>query len=404
VREIIRGFGIAFFLSAFIYLEDIGVPLPLLNAILGLGGLFFLLLEKSRKALFSVGFFVGIFWFFWIGFSVQYYGFPYLVPLVVLFFATLFGGIFLGIGYFQNLIWRVGFLIAINEIHLFGFDWFRPQIIFINSPFGTELWQFGIILIVLALLIFGIQKREKRLLFAPILLLLALDFREHEDIDLDLRVKVVETEILQEEKWKIENQTDIVLMNFEEIRRAIGEGYDMVVLPESTFPFFLNTRDDVLEILKELSQKITIWTGGLYFENQKSYNASFIFQNGKFEVAKKVVLVPFGEYVPLPKFMRDWINEVIFQKADDFTPAQTPTDIEVSGVKFRNAICYEATSNKIYDENMPKFVVATSNNGWFLPSIEPSLQKLLMQHFANKYGVTIFHSANRSGTGVVSAN
>ena len=52
-------------------------------------------------------------------------------------------------------------------------------------------------------------------------------------------------------------------------------------------------------------------------------------------------------------------------------------------------------------ENPPKYMVAISNNGWFLPSIEPTLQKLLIQHFSNIYGVTVIHSSNMAGTGVI---
>ncbi len=41
-------------------------------------------------------------------------------------------------------------------------------------------------------------------------------------------------------------------------------------------------------------------------------------------------------------------------------------------------------------------MIATSNNAWFTPSIEPTLQKLLLKYYAKKYDVTIFHSINGS--------
>ena len=37
-----------------------------------------------------------------------------------------------------------------------------------------------------------------------------------------------------------------------------------------------------------------------------------MFNRGDFVVAKKTVLVPFSEYIPLPLFIRDWVNETFF--------------------------------------------------------------------------------------------
>ena len=48
-----------------------------------------------------------------------------------------------------------------------------------------------------------------------------------------------------------------------------------------------------------------------------------------------------------------------------------------------------------------RIVIAMSNNAWFTPSIEPTLQKLLMRFYARKNGVTIYHSANYKGTGII---
>jgi apolipoprotein N-acyltransferase len=46
-------------------------------------------------------------------------------------------------------------------------------------------------------------------------------------------------------------------------------------------------------------------------------------------------------------------------------------------------------------------MIVLSNNGWFTPSIEPTLQKLLLQYYSKKYGTTIYHSVNMSESYVV---
>ena len=170
--------------------------------------------------------------------------------------------------------------------------------------------------------------------------------------------------------------------------------------PESVFPFYMNQASGVIAHLQDLSHDITIVAGSLLNEDGTHYNVTYMFNEGSYEVAKKMVLVPFGEYIPLPDFAKKFINEIFFAGASDFKTADKPTDFLIKGTKFRNAICYEATCQEIYDGDV-NFVIASSNNAWFYPSIEPTLQKLLMRFYARKNGVTIYHSANWNGSGIV---
>ena len=218
--------------------------------------------------------------------------------------------------------------------------------------------------------------------------------------NLPLKIKIVKTDIKQAEKWKKENRHRILDMNFHEIEKAYLEGYDLVILPESTFPMFINVHPEVIIKLKEMSKNITIWTGGLYFDGVEHFNATYLFQDSKFRIGKKVLLVTFGEYIPLPKFIADWINDIFFDGLKDFTPAITPTDFEINGIIIRSAICYEGTSKLFYEDKI-KYMAVITNNGWFYPSIEPTLQKLLMQYYSNMSGTIIFHSANRIGSGLI---
>jgi apolipoprotein N-acyltransferase len=118
-------------------------------------------------------------------------------------------------------------------------------------------------------------------------------------------------------------------------------------------------------------------------------------------MVNKVVLVPFGEKIPLPKIFTDLINKYFFNGASDYSEGENPTTYTIKNVKFRNAICYEATSDEIYKDIDTNYVIAISNNGWFTPSIEPTLQKLLLQYYAKKYNLVIYHVTNRSQNGII---
>ena len=393
----------AILFSLFIYLAHFKIEIPAIDTVAGVLALY-LILQQNKKQLFFTGFFIGLFWFFWVGFSMQYYGFPYLIPFVSLIFAIFYGLLFRYIlGFFQNPFYRAVTFILITFIEPFDFNWFKPQIIFINSYFGTELWQFAIILFSVANFIIAQELKNWKVKLLSLFIIFAIHIpKTGENNFPNFKVEVVETKVKQSEKWLKRNEKSIVEMNLNKIKQAIENNASLVILPESTFPLFLNHRQKYLNQVKELSKKIAIVTGALYSENGNYYNASYFFQNGKYQIAKKVILVPFGEYIPLPKFVANWINQIFFDGVKDFTPATKPTDFNIKNEKFRNAICYEASSEEMY-KNAPKFMIAISNNGWFLPSIEPTLQKLLIQHYSNIYNITVFHSANMAGTTVISA-
>jgi len=106
-------------------------------------------------------------------------------------------------------------------------------------------------------------------------------------------------------------------------------------------------------------------------------------------------MVPFGESNPLPKWASSIVNKIFFDGAIDYIASSQPTDYKIQNKTYRNAICYEACSDKLYRGN-PKNMIVLSNNGWFVPSIEPTLQRLLLEYYSQKYGTTIYHSANMS--------
>ena len=114
----------------------------------------------------------------------------------------------------------------------------------------------------------------------------------------------------------------------------------------------------------------------------------------------KLVLVPFGEEVPLPKFAKDLVNKIFFGGHGDFSTAKTPSDYEIEGVKISNAICYEATRDELFSGDFD-VMIAVTNNGWFIPSTEPTLQRILLKYYATKYEKVIYHSVNGSKSEVV---
>lgn len=396
-KNILLAMLTAVLFSAFIYLEYFGISNKLLNTLFGLGAIA-LLLYIPKKAVLFAGFFIGLLWFYWIGFSFKYQGVGYMQPIVTFGFGLLYLLFFAPLALSNNPLVRALLLFGLSFIEPLGWNWMKIELPFINSYIGVYKYQLLIVLLALAL---PSLIKEKKYRFLPLLLLLfSLNYGYPKQLDAPLKIKLVQTTIPQDLKWKRASLYPTIRMIYQEIHKAAQEGYDVVVFPESVFPLFMNESPKLINELSKASQNITIIAGALLNQDDLNYNVTYMFDKGRVHIAKKLILVPFGEYIPLPKFARKFINDTFFQGASDFVTAKKPTDFLIKGVKFRNAICYEATCKELYQGDV-KYMIATSNNAWFTPSIEPTLQKLLLEYYGRKNGVTIYHAANGSGTGVI---
>ncbi len=402
--DLLNGLGIALLFSYFIYAEHFGLTDTFVNTLTALAA-FYLFLKAPARVILSAGFFIGLLWFYWIGYSFKYYHVGWMAPFITLFFALLYTLFFGVLALTKNPLYRALILFAISFVEPMDWNWLQAELPFVNTCFGIDKWQYALILSALSLfLYFSAHIGMGKLRYGPLLLLVgALNFTTPEYIEPDLKIKLYAPELLQEEKWLPQNRQAIVMENLKAVRQAIKDKYDLVVLPESAFPLFLNSAPQIESLLRSYSRQIDIITGALYIENKLHYNVSYHFSKGQVQIAKKLVLVPFGEYIPLPSFLRQWVNTTFFDGASDFVTAKEPSDFIVKGVKFRSAVCYEATCEELYEDD-PDYLIAISNNGWFHPSIEPTLQKLLMRFYAKKHHSIIYHSANMGGTGIIRGN
>lgn len=296
--------------------------------------------------------------------------------------------------YLSTLILKALGLLAISTVHPFSFDWYKPELMFMESYLGIEKWQFAFILMGIVL---SLWKKQLHYLF---IILFAYQPTLQTPVQTPDHIALVTTYIPVQEKWNETLHPEQFKTLFNAIDQAIEDNKTLVILPESIFPVFLNHSQELIDKLREKAKHISIVTGALYWDGKTPRNSTYIFTDDNITVANKVVLVPFGESNPLPDFLSDWVNRVFYDGAVDYKASSHLTDYQVNGVTYRNAICFEATSEKLY-EGKPKNMIVLSNNGWFTPSIEPTLQKLLLQYYSKKYGTTIFHSVNMSKSYII---
>jgi apolipoprotein N-acyltransferase len=404
--ELTRALLIALLSSAFIYLNYWGFSHPLLNTILGVTTLY-LLLQEEKKVWFLSGAFIGFFWFWWIALSLQHYGMVWAVPMVIIIIMLTYGTLFWLLAWISEkitsfvpisdtllpLILKAIGLLVLSYIHPFSFDWLKPELMFVESYLGIEKWQFSIILGAIVLSIWKQQLWYLLLIIFAYTATLSTPIKSEEDI------RLITTHITVQDKWNETLHPEQFKHIFKQIDQAIEDQKSLIILPESVFPIFLN-RSKLLDKLQEKAKYISIVTGGLYWDGKTPRNSTYIFTDNKISVANKVLLVPFGESNPLPDFLSNWVNKIFYDGAVDYVASPNVVDYKIDGEIYRNAICFEATSERLY-EGEPKNMIVLSNNGWFTPSIEPTLQKLLLQYYNRKYGTTIYHSVNMSESYVV---
>src|SRR5262249_2953636 len=86
----------------------------------------------------------------------------------------------------------------------------------------------------------------------------------------------------------------------------------------------------------------------------------------------KMILVPFGEYVPLSRIL--WFVGRLVPCVGDFVPGSGPTLFAVGDARFAVLICYEAIFPDFVRRLVGRgadFLVNQTNDGWFGDSRAP---------------------------------
>lgn len=369
--------------------------LETLSPFLAIWGLILLLRTKSAKGYFWTGFLMGLFWFWWVGLSAIYFNLNYLVPVIALIMGLVYGVLFRICFLFKFDFLRLCAIFALSFIHPLGFDWLEWGIYTAYGFFDSSLRGIICLFLIAYFIYEGYISRYYKIAIVLILFFTGFHYEEKTATTLPFSYKLINTNISQDQKFL---QEKLILNSnalLSEISRAILEKKELVILPETAFAFNLRgTKYE--EFLKELSHKIIIITGAFYTKDGQTYNSTYVFRQGKSYIFNKHFLVPFGEEIP---FFKELVKKYFLPNMEEFTRGPVQSQYKLNNSLITNAICYEATKEQNYKNS--KIIIALSNNAWFKHSSEYKLQKLLMQFYANKYGVSVYHATNGKENAVI---
>lgn len=371
------------------------ILLETLSPFLAIWGLILLLRTKSAKGYFWTGFLTGLFWFWWVGLSAIYFDLNYLVPVIALIMGLVYGVLFRICFLFKFDFLRLCAIFALSFIHPLGFDWLEWGIYTAYGFFDSSLRGIICLFLIAYFIYEGYISRYYKIAIVLILFFTGFHYEEKTATTLPFSYKLINTNISQDQKFL---QEKLILNSnalLSEISRAILEKKELVILPETAFAF--NLRGTKYEdFLKELSHKIIIITGAFYTKDGQTYNSTYVFRQGKSYIFNKHFLVPFGEEIP---FFKELVKKYFLPNMEEFTRGPVQSQYKLNNSLITNAICYEATKEQNYKNS--KIIIALSNNAWFKHSNEYKLQKLLMQFYANKYGVSVYHATNGKENAVI---
>ncbi len=169
----------------------------------------------------------------------------------------------------------------------------------------------------------------------------------------EIRLRIVQPAIQQNEKWLPENEGEI-FNSYLELSDSKNGDITHFIWPESAFPFVLTQRRDALAAIAELlPQDAYLITGamrveaGLGDENKpRVFNSVYVI-NHKGEIAgaaDKSHLVPFGEYLPFQEYAESLGLQQLTGIEGGFSEGVTRSLLSTGTTgKFLPLICYEIT-------------------------------------------------------------
>lgn len=410
---------------------------------------FFLLAEaKQKKAAFWRGFYFGFGHFlcgiYWIAISllVDAKQFAWLIPFALTLIPAalaLYLALFALSYYFFcekfflqktyqkillfSLLWI--FFEALRATFFSGFPWnllgyvwmFNQEFLQTASIFGVYGLSFLAVFVALSPTLFFEKFRRKKpafgdKIFAAFLLLLLISafvfgFKNIADgkneARLKARARLIQANVKQELKWDPKTRYENFLKHIALTNSKNLDDIDLVIWSETSVPYVV---DENPELLSKLALAVPpqgfLITGALRMESenfsQKFWNSVFILdKNGVVKSYDKQHLVPFGEYVPLQKFL-PFIDKIT-GGGEGFASGDGAKTLDLGRFLVGPLICYEAIfSSEVLDEKAaPDFFVNLTNDAWFGKSSGPYQHFDMARMRAVEYGIPLIRVA---GSGV----
>jgi apolipoprotein N-acyltransferase len=236
----------------------------------------------------------------------------------------------------------------------------------------------------------------------------------------NVKLRIMQPNLQQDARFNYAAKADVMKKYLTLSDRASGpqstgvRDVNILIWPESAFPFFLTREADAMAQIADLLPKGTVLvTGSVRAPDvppgtriTRAYNSIYVIDHdgSVLSVYDKLNLVPFGEFLPF----QDWMEKIGFEQLTKvqggFIPGTRRRSMEVPNApRMLPLICYEAIfpGDVVERNDRPGWIVNLTNDGWFGISTGPYQHLQQARLRAIEQGLPLVRAANTGISAVV---
>jgi apolipoprotein N-acyltransferase len=238
----------------------------------------------------------------------------------------------------------------------------------------------------------------------------------------DLKLRIMQPNLQQDVKFNYSAKAAVMRKYLTLSDRASGpqatgvHDVNILIWPESAFPFFLTREPDAMaEIADLLAPRTVLITGSVRAPDllpnarvTRAYNSIYVIDHDGsiLSIYDKLHLVPFGEYLPLQGLMERLGLEQLTKVQGGFIPGTVSRTLEIPHAPSAlPLICYEAVFPGIvashHGADRPGWMVNLTNDGWFGISTGPYQHLQQARWRAIEQGLPLVRAANTGISAVI---
>ncbi|UCG72647.1 MAG: apolipoprotein N-acyltransferase [Chromatiales bacterium] len=218
---------------------------------------------------------------------------------------------------------------------------------------------------------------------------------------------LVQGSITQDRKWLPEQRLPTMAL-YRDLTLALPDA-DLVVWPEVAVPSSADRVEDYLRDLKAAAEErgTQILLGIIVndFERDRFHN-SLLSVGAATGVYHKRHLVPFGEFFPVPDFVRQWMRMMDLPYRDVAPGSDDQPPLIAGDVRLAPSICYEDAFGAEQLDFLPEsgLLVNVSNDAWFGDSIAAHQHLEMARMRSLETGRAMLRSTNTGITALIDAD
>ena len=236
----------------------------------------------------------------------------------------------------------------------------------------------------------------------------------------NLKLRIMQPDLQQDTKFNYAAKAEVMKKYLTLSDRASGpqstgiRDINILIWPESAFPFFLTREADAMAQIADLLPKGTVLISGSVRAPDvppdtritRAYNSIYVIDHDGTVLAvyDKLHLVPFGEFLPF----QDWMERIGLQQLTKiqggFIPGTRRRSMEIPHApRMLPLICYEAIFPGGVAEraDRPGWIVNLTNDGWFGISTGPYQHLQQARVRAIEQGLPLVRAANTGVSAVI---